>query len=120
MPPRFAKHSLTYAEGANNYTFFFFAPPDHYTGIEALTGVTKLIDTSVLSDMPITKTGELCLSPVAVRKTLRVTTTTGKTKYVDIVISSAKAAGIDKELQNKPYKGGTIKRVLDPRKQTKY
>lgn len=119
MASRFAKYALDYVEGAETYTFFFLAPPNQYDGIEVETGVMKIADDSALADMPVTKTGELTLSPVAIRKTLRVTIN-GRNKYVDIVINSIKAATVSGDLQDKTYKGGTIKRVLDPRKKTRY
>lgn len=115
-----AKHKLTYGTDAAAVAFYLLAPPNHYTGIEAETGVVKLEDGSDELDMPICKTGELTLSPIAARKTLRVAQSSGKNKYVDIVVSASKVAGLDSALQGKAYKGGTITRVLDPRKATRY
>ena len=119
---RFAKYQLDYGvEGAATYTFFFLAPPDHYTGIETETGISKVTEESGLLDMPVTKTGELSISPVASRKTLRVNNeASGTNKYVDILINAAKANTAQNTLVGKNYKGGLIKRVLDSRKQTKY
>ena len=126
---RFAKYQINYdvltsednTSAIATYSFFFLAPPDHYEGIETETGVTKLADDSTLADMPITKTSELSISPVATRKTLRVTNeNTNRTKYVDILISASEAAEATNTLIGKRYKDGVIKRVLDSRKQTKY
>ena len=119
MPAKFAKHLLNYTDGPDTYSFFFLAPPNHYTGIEAACGVSKLPDESDLLDMPVTKTEELTISPIATRKTLRVKEA-NKLKYVDIVVASTAAITVTKELVGKAYKGGTIERVLDSRKRTRY
>lgn len=118
---RFQKHSLDFTDTNNvTYTFFFLAPPDHYEGIEAETGVLALEDDSPLADMPIVKTGELSISPVAYRKTLRVELTNGRPKYVEILISADKVATAQSELIGKTYKGGKIARVFDSRKKVNY
>jgi hypothetical protein len=69
--------------------------------------------------MPVTKTGELTISPVATRKTLRVRDGI-RVKYVDIVVASPQAISVTETLVGKSYKGGTIERVLDSRKKSSY
>lgn len=115
------KHLLTFGTDAAGYQFFFLAPDGHYpTEVANACGVSQLEDDSDLQDMPITKTAELTLSPIAARKTLRVEATNGKIKYVDIVVAADKVNGLDTALQNKDHKQGKILRVLDPRKATRY
>ena len=115
-----SKYQIIWTNEANvAYSFFFLAPPDHYEAIQNETGITKLADDDPLLDMPVTKTGELAISPVASRKTLRYVVN-GKKKYADILVSASKANTVQNELVEKAFKGGTIERVLDPRKATKF
>lgn len=118
---RFQKHELSFTDtdGAA-YSFFFLAPPDHYTGIETATGVEPIPDGDKRLDMPITKVEELMISPVAYKKVLRVfNSTTNKSKYVDILVEANKVLSVQTDLVGKTYKGGTIQRVLDSRKQVR-
>lgn len=119
---RFAKYQLDFTDPSGVvYNFFFLAPPDHYEDIENATGVSALAADSPLLDMPITKTEELSISPVAYRKTLRVTdTATGRSKYVDILIAAEKVLTAQTDLFGATYKGGKITRVFESRKQTTY
>lgn len=116
-----SKYQITWVDPSDNvsYVFFFLAPSNHYDGIQAETGVTKLPDNSKLKDMPVTKAGELSLSPVASRKSIRYVAN-GKKKYADILIASGKANDAQDLLFGKDYKNGKIERVLDPRKATKF
>lgn len=120
MTNKFQKYGLDYSDGTNTFTFFFLAPPDQYDGIDVECGVTKIEEENDLADMPNTKVEEILLSPVGTRKRLKVGITNGKTKYVNIVISSNKIVGLDDTLKGKNYKGGTIERVLDPRSASFY
>ena len=109
------KRVLDYTDPTGAYQFFFLAPDNHYTGIEVETGVSKLAEDSNQLDMPITNTDELALSPVASRKSLKVKVGT-KNKYVPILLSGNKVGTADTDLTGKPYKQGTITRVMDSRK----
>lgn len=115
------KYRLDTVAGADNLTFFFRAPDEHYQGaIAAACGVTQLADNDPLADMPLTKTEELTGSPVAVRKTLRLNAGNGVKKYSSIVVAADKAPTIDQDLVGVRHKLGVIERVLDPRKATRY
>ena len=114
------KHVIDYVEGADTYSFFFLAPPEHYAGIETETGVQKLAADSELQDMPVTNTDELALSPVASRQNLRVKQSSGKNKYHSILIASALLGTAQTTLTGKTYKGGTITRVMDSRKKSNF
>ena len=69
--------------------------------------------------MPVTKTAEMAISPVCARKSIRYRV--GVTvKYADILISATLANNAQDTLVGRQYKGGTIERVLDPRKASRY
>lgn len=119
MVAKFKKHRVTYTIGTTPYNFYFLAPPDHYTGIEADAGITPVDSAANDAAMPICKLEDLLQSPVMVRRTVRYLVGT-KTKYAKVAIAASKSGTFDGEAVEKSYKGGKIKAVVEPLDATFY
>lgn len=113
------KHKVSFGTGANARTFYFVAPPDHYTGIAAAAGITKVPDNDDEQKFPVCTLGELLLSPVMTRRVIKYTKA-GRTRYAKVAIASTKAATFENDLGTGAYKGGQITGVHEPLDATFY
>lgn len=113
------KHKVSFGAGPASKTFYFMAPPEHYTGIAAQAGVTKVPDNDDEQNMPVCTLGELLLSPVMTRRVIKYKKA-GRSHYAKVAIASTKAATFENDLGTGAYKGGTITGVHEPLDATFY
>ncbi|WP_013322685.1 hypothetical protein [Gloeothece verrucosa] len=112
------KHKITVSDPADNsktMILAFYAPPDAYTGIETETGVKAPASDKPdeFGDFPACSVEELLSTGTAVRKVVDVLKG-GKTYRHKIIVADVKAAAFDNAVKAKTYRGGTIKKVVNP------
>lgn len=117
MAAIFKKYKITYTEGGVTKIYFFLGNPKTYTGISAGCGVDDASDDEE-SEVE-TPVGKLLGSGFVVRAHIYYKAG-GKSKVAAILIPSNKFVAFRKSMSGKPYNGGTVTSVRQPRRASSY
>lgn len=118
MPKLQIKHSITVTNpltGSGTISFYFYAPREAYEGITTETGVAIPggNDKAQYDSCPACSVQELLSPGVAVRKVLLVERGAKKYRH-KIIVANNKANTFNSDATNKFYRGGTVKKVINP------
>lgn len=117
MAAIFKKYKITYTEGGVTKTYYFLGNPRTYTGISAGTGVD---DASNDEEAEVESSVEKILGSGFVVRAKIYYKAGGKSKTAAILIPSNKFVAFRKSMAGKPYNGGTVTSVRQPRRASSY